>query len=35
MAELVHPGHPLMKAIIDLQLEAHRHKLKQGAILIN
>ena len=35
MAELIHPGHPLMKAITDLQLQAHRHKLKQGAVLID
>ncbi len=35
MEELIHPGHPLMKAITDLQLEAHRHKLKQGAVLID
>lgn len=33
MASLIHPGHPLMHAIIDLTLEAHRNKLKQGAVL--
>lgn len=35
MADLIHPGHPLMQAITDLQLEAHRGKLKQGAILVD
>ncbi len=35
MADLIHPGHPLMQAIIDLQLEAHRGKLKQGAVLVD
>lgn len=35
MASLLHPGHPLMHAVIDLTLEAHRHKLKQGAVLVD
>ena len=35
MAELIHPGHPLMHATTDLVLSAHRSKLKQGAVLIN
>jgi SNF2 family DNA or RNA helicase len=35
MAELVHPAHPLMGAVTDLVLEAHRHKLKQGTILVD
>ena len=35
MADLIHPGHALMQAITDLQLETHRSKLKQGAILVN
>ena len=35
MADLIHPGHPLMQAITDLQLEAHRPKLKQGAVLVD
>jgi hypothetical protein len=35
MADLIHPGHPLMQAITDLQLEAHRNKLKQGAVLVD
>lgn len=32
MASLIHPGHPLMHAATDLVLEAHRNKLKQGAV---
>ncbi len=35
MADLIHPGHPLMHALTDLVLEAHRPKLKQGAVLVN
>ncbi|ABK99487.1 helicase-related protein [Pelobacter propionicus] len=35
MASLLHPGHPLMQSTIDLMLEAHRSKLKQGAILVD
>jgi superfamily II DNA or RNA helicase len=35
MASLVHPAHPLMHAATDLVLEAHRPKLKQGAVLID
>ena len=35
MADLIHPGHPLMHAITDLQLEIHRSKLKQGAVLVD
>src|SRR5690554_4639743 len=35
MADLIHPKHPLMAAIIDLILSAHRNKLKQGAVLLN
>ena len=35
MADLLHPGHPLMQATTDLVLEAHRAKLKQGAILLD
>lgn len=34
-AALIHPGHPLMQAVTDLTLEAHRNKLKQGAVLID
>ncbi|BCV35020.1 MULTISPECIES: helicase-related protein [Shewanella] len=35
LAELVHPVHPLMHATLDLVLQAHRSKLKQGAILVD
>jgi superfamily II DNA or RNA helicase len=35
MASLIHPGHPLMHTVIDLILEAHRNKLKQGAVLVD
>lgn len=35
MADLIHPGHPLMHSAIDMVLEAHRNKLKQGAVLID
>ena len=35
MADLMHPTHPLMHASIDLVLEAHRSKLKQGAVLLD
>lgn len=35
MADLVHPEHPLMHATTDLVLQAHRNKLKQGAILVD
>lgn len=35
MASLLHPGHPLMQSVSDIVLEQHRHKLKQGAVLID
>jgi len=35
MADLVHPAHPLMRAVTDLVLEAHRPKLKQGTVLVD
>lgn len=35
MADLIHPGHPLMAAATDLVLEAYRGKLKQGAVLVD
>lgn len=35
MAELIHPGHPLMAALTDLILEQHRGKLREGAVLVN
>ncbi|MBM9518988.1 DUF3883 domain-containing protein [Desulforhopalus vacuolatus] len=35
MADMIHPGHPLMHATIDLVLQAHRQKLKQGAVMVD
>lgn len=35
LASLVHPGHPLMQSVTDLILEAHRNKLKEGAVLVD
>ncbi|OYT73953.1 MAG: RNA helicase, partial [Chloracidobacterium sp. CP2_5A] len=35
MASLLHPGHPLMQAVTDLVLEAHRNTLKQGAVFVD
>jgi len=35
MADMLHPIHPLMHATTDLVLEAHRSKLKQGALLVD
>jgi superfamily II DNA or RNA helicase len=35
MAALLHPGHPLMHATLDLTLEQHRDRLKQGAVLVD
>lgn len=35
LADVVHPGHPLMQSVTDLVLEQHRNKLKQGAVLID
>ncbi len=35
MASLLHPGHPLMQSVTDLVFEAHRNKLKQGAVLVD
>ncbi len=35
MASLLHPAHPLMQSVIDLTLEQHRSKLKQGTVLID
>lgn len=35
MADLIHPGHPLMMASTDLILSAHRGKLKQGAVMVD
>lgn len=35
LAELLHPVHPLMHSLLDLTLQAHRAKLKQGAVLVD
>lgn len=35
MADMIHPTHPLMHAATDLVLQAHRTKLKQGAVLVD
>jgi hypothetical protein len=35
MADLMNPAHPLMNACTDLVLEAHRTKLKQGAVVVD
>jgi hypothetical protein len=35
MAALLHPGHPLMQATLDIMLEKHRDCLKQGAVLVD
>lgn len=35
MADMIHPSHPLMHASTDLVIEAHRPKLKQGAVLVD
>lgn len=35
MADLVHPGHPLMASVTDLVLQNHRNKLREGAILVD
>lgn len=34
-AELMHPGHPLMQAMLDLMLERHRKTLKAGTLLVD
>jgi len=35
MADMIHPMHPLMHSVTDLVLQAHRAKLKQGAVLVD
>ena len=35
MAELMHPGHPLMRAVLDAVLEKGRDQLKQGCIFLD
>lgn len=34
VASLIHPAHPLMQSLVDLTIEQHRSKLKQGAVLL-
>ena len=34
-ASLLHPAHPLMQSVVDLTIEQHRTKLKQGAVLLD
>ncbi|MFX1681037.1 helicase-related protein, partial [Mitsuaria sp. CC2] len=33
-ASLIHPAHPLMQSVVDIAIEQHRAKLKQGAVLL-
>lgn len=35
VASLLHPAHPLMQSVVDLMIEQHRAKLKQGAVLVD
>jgi superfamily II DNA or RNA helicase len=35
MADLLHPGHPLVAAVTDLMLQQHRGTLKRGAVLVD
>lgn len=35
MADLIHPGHPLMMATTDMVLSTHRNLLRQGAALVD
>lgn len=35
VASLIHPAHPLMQSVVDLMMEQHRGKLKQGAVLVD
>lgn len=35
MAGLIHPGHPLMQAVVDMTLEGMQGKLKQGSVLVD
>lgn len=35
MADLIHPAHPLMGAVIDMTLEARLPALKQGSVLVD
>ncbi|GBD26738.1 RNA polymerase-associated protein RapA [bacterium HR30] len=33
--ELIHPGHPLLRGVVNLTLERERHILKQGCVLVD
>lgn len=35
VADLVHPSHPLMAALIDVVLTEHQHSLREGSILLD
>lgn len=35
LADLVHPAHPLMAAVIDITLESRQPALKQGSVLVD
>ena len=35
MAGLIHPAHPLMQSVVDVVMEQHRKKLKQGTVLVD
>ena len=35
LAGLIHPGHPLMQAVVDMTLESSLGKLKQGSVLVD
>jgi len=35
MASMIHPGHPLMQAVVDLVIEEGRGTLRQGAIFVD
>lgn len=35
VASLLHPAHPLMQSVVDLMIEQHKGKLKQGAVLVD
>ena len=35
LASLLHPAHPLMQSVVDLTIEQHRSKLRQGSVLLD
>jgi hypothetical protein len=35
VASLIYPAHPLMQSVVDLMIEQHRSKLKQGSVLVD